>query len=229
MMSEWWNYRLSDVLLFSPQTYYRLFELYNREIWPLQVLTLVLGAAAAVMVFSGNGRLGRAVSAILAASWMWVAWAYLLHRYATINWAATWFGAAFAGQAAFLIWTGVVRDRLVYRATMSFRTRVGFGLLVFALFMQPLIGRPAGSPWAQVELFGIAPDPTVIATLGVLLTAERVPVTLMVIPVLWCAVSGATLWAMASPVAFVPPLAALVGLVLVIFRELIPRYPKSEN
>jgi hypothetical protein len=28
-MSEWWSYRFSDLLMFSPETYYRLFELYN--------------------------------------------------------------------------------------------------------------------------------------------------------------------------------------------------------
>ena len=33
-MSEWWTYRPSDFLLFAPRTYYRLFELYNAEIWP---------------------------------------------------------------------------------------------------------------------------------------------------------------------------------------------------
>ena len=30
-MSEWWTYRLSNFLLFSPRTYYRLFELYNSD------------------------------------------------------------------------------------------------------------------------------------------------------------------------------------------------------
>ena len=35
-MSEWWTYSLSDFLLFSPRTYYRLFELYNLAIWPTQ-------------------------------------------------------------------------------------------------------------------------------------------------------------------------------------------------
>ncbi len=36
-MSEWWTYTLSDFLLFSARTYYRLFELYNRDVWPAQL------------------------------------------------------------------------------------------------------------------------------------------------------------------------------------------------
>ena len=39
-MSEWWTYSLSSFLLFSARTYYRLFELYNAEVWPLQIVTL---------------------------------------------------------------------------------------------------------------------------------------------------------------------------------------------
>ena len=48
-MSEWWTYRLSDLLLFSPQTYYRLFELYNAAIWPAQVLAIALGLAVVAL------------------------------------------------------------------------------------------------------------------------------------------------------------------------------------
>jgi hypothetical protein len=33
-MSEWWTYRLTSFLLFSPRTYYRTIERYNLEIWP---------------------------------------------------------------------------------------------------------------------------------------------------------------------------------------------------
>ena len=33
-MAVWLSYTLSDFLLFTPHTYYRLFELYNRAVWP---------------------------------------------------------------------------------------------------------------------------------------------------------------------------------------------------
>ena len=45
-MSEWWTYRLSDFLMFSPRTYYRLFELYNAEVWPGHWVGLSVGATA---------------------------------------------------------------------------------------------------------------------------------------------------------------------------------------
>ena len=42
-MSEWWTYRLSDFLMFSPRTYWRLIENYNQAIWPAQVVALAAG------------------------------------------------------------------------------------------------------------------------------------------------------------------------------------------
>src|SRR5262245_18153505 len=98
-MSEWWTYTLTDFLLFSPRTYYRLFELTNTDVWPLQLVTLTLGAAIAFLVWRVSAWSGRAVASILAALWLFVAWAYLLERYDTINWAARYFAIAFVLQA----------------------------------------------------------------------------------------------------------------------------------
>jgi hypothetical protein len=84
-MSEWWTYSLSDFLLFSPRTYYRLFELYNADIWPGQVAALALGFAILVLLRSQGAQRGRIIAGILAACWLWVAWGFLYTRYATIN------------------------------------------------------------------------------------------------------------------------------------------------
>ena len=53
-MSEWWTYSLLDFLLFSPRTYYRLFELYNLAVWPWHVLAIVLGLAVLVFWLRGG-------------------------------------------------------------------------------------------------------------------------------------------------------------------------------
>jgi hypothetical protein len=215
-MSEWWTYSLSDFLLFSPRTYYRLFELYNAAIWPAQFLALALGVAILVLWRRGNGR---AIAAILAACWLWVAWAYLLSRYDTINWAARYFAVGFAVEAALLVWTGVVRNRLRLRPD-ALMSRIGLGMFVFALAVQPLIGPLIGRGWLQAEMFGIAPDPTAVATLGVLLAAERPPWALLIIPLIWCAISGATLWTMQSPDALLMPVVAVLALALAVWRAI---------
>jgi Family of unknown function (DUF6064) len=104
-MSEWWTYSLSDFLLFSPRTYYRLFELYNLAVWPWHLLVIVLGLAVLLLWLRGGAWQGRTVAVILASCWLFVAWAYLLVRYDTINWAASYFAGAFAVEALLLVWT----------------------------------------------------------------------------------------------------------------------------
>ena len=49
-MSEWWTYRPSDLLMFAPRTYWRLFELHNESLWPMQVLTALLAFAFALYI-----------------------------------------------------------------------------------------------------------------------------------------------------------------------------------
>ena len=59
-MSEWWTYRLYDFLLFTPRTYYRLFELYNAAVWPAQIAAIALGLG---LTWQCARRRGRAATA----------------------------------------------------------------------------------------------------------------------------------------------------------------------
>jgi hypothetical protein len=97
--------------------------------------------------------------------------------------------------------------------------------LLFAVFVQPLIAPLTGRGWLQAEVFGVTPDPTVVATLGVVLASgRRARWRLGILPFMWCALSGAVLWTLDAPVdAVVLPIAAI--LVLVVAR--IARAPAS--
>jgi hypothetical protein len=218
-MSEWWTYSLSDFLLFSPRAYYRLFELYNLAIWPAQLVGLATGAALLGMLLSRAEWRERTIMAVLALLWLWVAWAYFLERYETINWAASYYAAGFAAQAALLVWRGAFRG-VSFRLNQDLANRAGLVISAFAMFLYPLIAPSLQRPWTQSETFGITPDPTVIATLGVLLLANRpFPWELSAIPLLWCAISTATLWAMDSVDALVPLLAGCLVVVIAVRKD----------
>jgi len=265
-MSEWWTYRLSDFLMFAPRTYYRLFERYNAEVWPAHAVALAIGVVIGVLVFksarpgaaggapnAAPGTDGRtaalalrawalpAACVLLAGGWLWVAVMFHLRRYAEINWAAAWFGAAFVLQAGLLLVVAGARLRRGGRGPVAHgcaaaagvatrpagkRDAVGLGLLLFALLVQPFVGVGLGRPWTQAEVFGLAPDPTALATLGLLLMlrptgrVERgrqggaggaIAWMLWPLPVLWSLVSGATLWAMQAPDAWLMPAAAVLA------------------
>lgn len=57
------------------------------------------------------------------------------------------------------------------------------------------------------------PDPTVLAALGLLLSLRGARARLLMpLPLLWCAIGGATLWTLKSPEWYLLPLAALLAL-----------------
>ncbi|MBC7994230.1 MAG: hypothetical protein H7Z15_13445 [Rhizobacter sp.] len=223
-MSEWWTYRLSDFLLFSPRTYYRLFELYNAEVWPLQFVALALGAALVILSVRREAWAARAMCVGLAACWLWVAWAFHWQRFVSINWAATWYAGAFAIQAALLL--GCAALKLPSHPAPRRLQFIGWGLLLVALAGQPWLAVLLGRPFGQAEVFGLMPDPTAVATLGLLLLTPRRSLgwLLWPIPVLWCWVSGATLWALNAPEAWLLPALATLALVAAFSPRLAARW-----
>lgn len=185
-MSEWWTYSLSDFLMFSARTYYRQFELMNRELWPLQLLALGAGALILACMLRPRKVGARIAFALLGLSWLWVGWAYHLQRYADINTGAPYFAAGFFIQAGLLAWMAAKPP------VAGTAARLPALIVVLALVGYPLLAPLDGRGWWQAELFGFAPDPTAMLTLGALMF-WRAPWPLWMIPLLWCAASGATL------------------------------------
>ena len=207
-MSEWWTYGPRDLLMFSARTYARLFERYNDAYWPLHAVALALGVVVLVLLRRGDARAGRGVAVILALVWAWIAWAFHWQHYASINLAAGAFALAFALQAILMLaW---LRTPLAPAAALQ--QHAAIALLLFAL-AYPLLTAVAGRPWSEAEVFGLAPDPTALATLAVMLHG-RARWWLYLIPLAWCFVTGTTLWAMGRGDFFFVPLAALVAVVL---------------
>lgn len=205
-MSEWWTYSLSDFLMFSSRSYYRLIALYNEAIWPAHLLALAAGAVVIGCIARPHIRTRRVATLILALAWVWIAWAFHYQRYADINTAGPYFAAAFLLQAVLLGFVG-----LRSAATAPARPRgLALGVIGLSVFAYPLLALASGASWRQSEVFGIAPDPTVVATLGVLL-AWRAHWIAWLIPLAWCAISGATLMQLRVGHAWLLPALAVVA------------------
>jgi len=212
-MSEWWTYRLTSFLLFSPRTYYRLLELYNLAIWPAQLAGMVIGLVIVALLIGKRGHRDRIIAGLLAACWLWIAWAFHYQRYAQINWAASWFAAAFACEALLLVVVGVLAGRLVWQRASGGKLWIATSIVAISVLGYPLLAPLAGRPWTTVEIFGVAADPTAIATIAALvLVRGRIRWLLLVLPLLWCAVAAATLWAMNALEGLVVVAAGLLAL-----------------
>jgi hypothetical protein len=210
-MSEWWTYRLSSFLLFSERTYDRLFELYNADLWPAHVATLALGVALLTLPRDAGAARSRASLALLAGAWALVAWQFHYRRYATINWAAEYYAIVFALEAIVLAITAM-RVRVAAQAPASdARLWAGRALLLVAVVAYPLLPLIAGRDWRAAEVFGLAPEPTAIGTLGALLLM-RARLAVAALPLAWCVWSGLFLWPMRAAQAAIPLAAAVTAI-----------------
>lgn len=228
-MTDWLDYTPRDFLLFSPETYYRLFALHNEAVWPAHLYVAALVTAILVLSQRGSVDAGRLMAAILGAVWLWVAWAFHYERFATIHLAAPWYAAAFALQGFLLLLIGFFGRRLIVSPDRNAPQLIGYTLFLFAIFIQPLASLLLGRDLFQSEMFGMAPDPTAIGTLGLLLASNRPHWFLMIVPLLWCAVSGVTLWTMQSPEWFVMPAAGVLAAVLLFWKPFAkPTRPAGE-
>jgi hypothetical protein len=209
-MSEWWTYSPENFLMFSARTYWRLLERHNTALWPAHIVAVLAGAAVLMLLWRRPGENSARITAgVLAGAWLVVALAYFWTRYATIHTGGKWFAAAFGVQAVLMIWLGVVKRKMGATEANGWPRRAGLMLAGAVVLLYPLLAKVAGRPWSQAEVFGLAPDPTVLATLG-LLAALRARWWLCIVPVAWALFSAMTLWTLHAVEAW----AVLAGLAL---------------
>ena len=206
------SWTLEDLLPFSPQVYWRLFALENESVWPAHLAVLAAVALLALCFMLDRQHAGRWLGPVLGAAWLWTGWHFVALRYGTVNWAAPTLAWGFYAESALLAGLGL-SGRIVF-VQRGRGARLGIGLLVAAASVWPVLAPLDGRPWREAEVIAIAPDPTAIATLGLLALAERSRWTalLYVAPVLWLAVSTLTLVTMGAWQGWAVLVALLTGL-----------------
>lgn len=191
---------------------------YNRALWPLPPIALLLGLAAVLLTVRPVRDGSRLIGAFLAAAWLWVGVGYELLHFTRFDFAAPLYGALFVVQGLLLLWV-TIRGRLAYRFRGSLAGWVGLTLAMLALAW-PLVDRLAGLGWQAERVVVLAPAPTTILTLGLLLlVAGRTPWHLAIIPLLWTLVAGATAWILWIPQDLVLPVAGVVAVAVLLWKN----------
>lgn len=220
-MGEWATYSLDDFVMYSPRAWYGLLAMHNQAWWPLQPMVLLLGAG---LLWSLQRRLRAALRLALVfvgAGLLFVAGAFHAGPHAGINLAAPMFAYGFAAQGAALIGLALLRPGLVLAPGQGkLPGRVASGLLVLALALYPALAMLPGRTWRQSEWFALAPNPTMLAALAVVVLAlwcseglrrpGRTGALLLPLPVAWCALAGATAWVLGAAEWWLLPAAALL-------------------
>lgn len=181
---------------FTAAQFFDVFQHYNVDVWPAQLVVLALALAVLVLVHRGRASDGRWIAGALALLWAWMGVAYHFAYFTVINPAAWGFGALFLLGALALAWVGVVQGRLTFGRRSDARGWTGGALVVFALVVYPALGWSMGHRYPAVPTFGL-PCPTTLFTIGVILFARgAVPRSILVVPVLWSAVGTTAAFAL---------------------------------
>jgi len=205
---------------FTADAYFSLFEVYNSAIWPAQLVAYCLGIVAIFLALRPMTAGGRITFAILSAFWLWNGIAYHLMHFFQINFAALGFGALFALQG--VLFTGyAVGGRRIFRFRPDIFGWSGLLFCLFALAVYPLLGWLAGHGWPRAAAFGVAPAPTTIFTIGMLLMMEgAAPLYLVAIPLLWSLAAGsAAVLRLDAPEDLPLLLAGVVGFGLLVWKR----------
>ncbi len=211
---------------FDAETFSRLFAQYNDAIWPAQLGALVLGLTTLWLTVKPRPWSGRFNAASLAAFWLWCGVVYHIQFFATINWAAWGFGAIFVVQGIAFLWSGAVRGRLDFRFAGTRGDWFGLGLATFAILVYPSLSWASGHDWLEVGMFGVAPCPVTIFTLGLLMLCKpRIPLGLLVIPVLWSLVGSSAAWVLSRPEDLALAAAACLALGFSVAQRFLHRRP----
>ena len=178
-------------LPFSRQEFLQVFADYNQSVWPFQVLAAGLGVMVLVFLFVEREWADRTIAGILAAFWAVMAVGYHWLFFSVINPAAYLFGGLFLVVAVVFLIEGVVRAHTHFRMQWNWRGWLAMALVGYSMVVYPVLGLVMTHPYPETPLFGVAPCPTTIFTLGLLLLASHPhPVLIAAVPLVWTAVGG---------------------------------------
>ena len=196
---------------FTIEEFLQVFHDYNLAIWPAQVFAYALGLVALVAALSRRDDAPRLAFAALAVLWAFVGIGYHLMFFARINPLAPVFAGFFVVQAVLFVMAAIRPGDLRLSATPILRRVLGLATIVYAMAVYPVLGIWAGHGGMAGPMFGVAPCPTTIFTLGILmLTRGRWVVWLSIIPVLWSLVGLAAALQLGIPEDLGLPVAGAV-------------------
>lgn len=212
---------------FTTEEFLRVFEKYNQTIFPMQFVLILVGIVAVGLAVSRKPFANKIISGLLGFLWLWAGIIYHLIFFTKISPPAYFFGALFVFESWLFLYEGVVRNRLIFRASQKFYGFLGAIFITYALVIYPLIGYALGRTFPASPTFG-TPCQTTIFTFGLLLwTDKKTPSSLLIVPVLWSIVGTSAALNFGITEDFGLLIAGTLGTASIVGRNLRPKMDKS--
>jgi uncharacterized membrane protein HdeD (DUF308 family) len=169
---------------FTIEQFFGVFEKYNSAVFPIQLVLVILGIIALILIHSKKESKNKLITGFLSFLWLWIGIVYHMVFFTSVTKAAYLFGGLFIIQGI-LLTIALFRKQLVFKFEGSTREYIGYFFIVFGLIIYPVISYWLEGSFALTITLGL-PCPTTILTFGFLmLTNRRFPKYLLIIPTLW--------------------------------------------
>jgi len=203
-------------LPFTVEQFFSVFERYNSAIWPAQIVAYVLGVIAVVIAIRG-GRRQSLIMLSLAAFWVWMGAVYHIMHFSAVNPAARLFGVLFIVQGVLF---AILHGRLSFQFRLRPAALAGGLMILYSMAIYPALGAMFGHSYPGSPVFGVAPCPATIFTFGILLLAvSRVPVYVLIIPLLWSLIGTSAAVHLEVPQDYGLGVAGILGSVLIVVNN----------
>jgi len=171
---------------FTIEDFLKVFAAYNAAIWPFHLVAYARGLVAVAAIFVSRPGLVRLAFAALAVLWASTGIGYHLAFFSRINPIAPVFALFFVLQGILLLASAMLPGNLRLHLGQDFRSITGLVTIIYALAIYPVLGIWAGHGLMAGPMSGVAPCPTTIFTIGILMMSRGVwAIWLSVTPFLW--------------------------------------------
>lgn len=207
-------------LPFTTEQFLAVFAAYNAAISPLQIVAYAMGALVLAALFWRSAFNMRLILFVLALMWAVNGLFYHYVFFAPINSAAKIFAGLFLLQASLFAATALTGNGVRIQAGWNIRTAAACAILAYSMIIYEALGYAAGHGLMAGPMFGVAPCPTTIFTLGLLILMQgRAVKWLSIIPLIWAVIgtSAALLLGIREDLGLA---AAAVALLTVLFLDL---------
>lgn len=223
-MSDWltllFSYSIIDFIPVEAEIYIRLFERANAMLWPLPLISTLAVIFLACLPFLKKNHyfIYFCSLTIVSASWLLVGFVFFLQLLSELTWVGHYLGIIFMLQGVLLLLNSCLMFRKsalscvqIYSQLQSQKSQfIWAAALVLFISSYAMVPWLSQRSWQSIELFAIAPDPTCLATIAVILATRALPRWLLIIPLLWCLVSACLAYAMGLYSGFILLCAVIV-------------------
>jgi len=175
--------------------FFNTLQTYNETFVPMFIITFALGVIAVFLAFRKSKHSDKFTAAILGFLWLWSGLVFFVLFFGSVDFAifglrlpGIWYvsGILFVAQGILIVLFGVIKSSLSFRFGQDRHGFVGALLVVYAMVIYPIVGFLTGFVYPRYPVFGIAPCPLTIFTLGLLQWLDKkTSILVAIIPLIW--------------------------------------------